>query len=204
MSATIRDFQKEPDSNMIQAEGLSQAEKISIVSKQYSRKGILLNSVRVLVLLVLVMIIAGGAVYVWQNQVQSDLERQYQGVIVKNTDSFQRAIQTLTAKHAKEIAERQERINYLGNQNIVLRKQRDQVRQDLLTIVQKKNDEIKDLEEFRSKVKNAEKESPQALSLLESSDRKYDTRNPDLSQQSETVRRLEFLKDNFPEYKSVR
>jgi len=192
----------ERDQKLVTNEGLTSAEKISIVSREYSTRTVFWQSVHILFFVLCAMAISAAAVYIWQQQVLAGHKLKHHNQISQNTAEFDTAFQKAVTKYKSKIGQFEERIDYLGNQNSVLRKQRDQGRQDLVKIVDKKNVIIKELRTITAMYKKAELERSKALSFLNAVEEKYFAAGRGQKRKNEEQRRIEFIKEAFPEFKS--
>jgi hypothetical protein len=173
---------------------------VSIVSKKYSQKKIFLHSLSIIFFVLFAMLSAAGATYLWREQVLIERERAYERQAIKANARFEEALLKAHVRNERL----QNQVDRLNNQNIFLRKERDQIRQDLLRIVQKKNETIADLRSVKDEILAAEREKTQALSLLDALERKYSVDDAEFRDELALIERIEFLKETFPEYRKIK
>lgn len=173
---------------------------ISIVPKKYSQKRIFFQVISILCFVLFAMVTAAAATFLWREQVRMERERAYQRQTIKATAQFE---DSLLKVHIRN-EQLQNKVDRLERQNIYLRKERDQIRKDLMKIVQKKNATIADLRSVKDEVLAAEREKSQALSLLEALEKKYSADDAQFRDELEMIERIEFLKETFPEYRKIR
>lgn len=173
---------------------------ISIVSKKYSQKRILFQVISILFFVLIAMATAAVATFIWREQIRMERERAYQLQTIKATAEFEDALLKVHIRNETL----QNKVDRLERQNIYLRKERDQIRKDLMKIVEKKNETIADLRSVKDKILAAEREKSQALSLLEALEKKYSADDAQFRDELAMIERIEFLKETFPEYKKIR
>jgi len=179
------------------------AGKINIVPPCYARRTILLNIFRRYGF-VIFLCATGIGTYIWQHQAGANNLRDYQATLLNNDIEFETAFNKTSAYYDAKIQRLQKRIDDLGNQNTVLRKQRDEARSDLTTIIKKKNQLIQELRIITDGVQTSESERAQARMFLKALEKKYFSEDVEYKESLEAIYRLEFLRDTFPDFEKIR
>jgi hypothetical protein len=175
-------------------------ERIRIISPSFFRRSIVETIIRFVGVAFLALVIGIIASYLYQQKKAYDHERQRQEEFNLQRMRFERSVE-----YAEQKIERlDQRLNYLGNENTHLRKQRDAARNDLRMIVEKKNGIIRDLEAVNNRLYENALKKVNTISLLETLERTAMSQINRENEDIDLIYRLEFLKDTFPEYESLR
>jgi hypothetical protein len=177
--------------------------KVSIVPPEYSHKTIMLNAFRAFAIGIFLMCVAGIFVYMWQHHMIKKKEREHEAALIKNDIDFEMAFSKASSEYDERIRRLQKRIEDLGNENIVLRKQRDEARNNLSLIIEKKNWTIRELRSIADKMKRLEYEREQTLSLLGALENRYAYDDEKYKEELAAQYRREFLREKFPDFENI-